>query len=481
MTSRALAPLLAAWLAAGCTVGSDYVRPDAPVPETYREMAGWKQAAPSDAIARGPWWEVFGDPELDALAQRVDVSNQNIKSAEARYRQAQAFVRQVRAGLFPVVGASGSASRGTSPGRDAPVASNYQLALAASWEPDLWGRVRRSVESAEASRQASVADLESARLSAQAALVQAYFALRITDVQRQVLEDTAAAYARTLELTRNRYAAGTAARVDVVQAEVQLKSTQARLVDLGVSRAQLEHVIATLVGKPPADLSIARAPLAARIPAIPAGVPSELLERRPDIASAERSVAAANAQIGVAQAAYYPSLTLSATAGFLSPALADWLSAPARYWSLGAALAETLFDGGVRAAVSDQAVAAYDAEVALYRQTVLAGFQEVEDNLAALRVLEEEAALQDEALQGARKAVDLTTNQYKAGIVSFLNVIAAQAIALNNEATAVSIQGQRLLASVALVKALGGGWSAKELEQDSLSRDGPVQNEGTSD
>jgi NodT family efflux transporter outer membrane factor (OMF) lipoprotein len=340
----------------------------------------------------------------------------------------------------------------------------------ASWELDLWGRVRRGIESGEATWQASAADLESVRLSAQAAVAQNYLALRIADVQRRVLEDTVAAYKRSLELTQNRYAAGVAAKVDVVQAEVQLKSAQAQLVDIGVDRALLEHAIATLVGEPASSFSIARAPLAAKLPEIPAGVPSELLERRPDIAAAERSVAAANAQIGVAQAAFYPTLTLSAAGGFRSTSFADWLTAPSRFWSLGAALAQTIFDGGLRRAVSDQAIAAYDGQVAAYRQTVLTGFQEVEDNLAQLRILEEEARYQDEAARGALVSVELTTNQYKAGIVSFLNVIAAQTIALNNERTAVNVQGRRLAASVALVKALGGGWDAGALEEIRLSK-----------
>jgi len=284
-----------------------------------------------------------------------------------------------------------------------------------------------------------------------------------------VLEDTVAAYQRTLELTRNRYAAGIAAKVDVVQAEVQVKSTQAQLLDLGVDRALFEHAIATLIGEPAPTFSIARAPVVAVLPTIPVGVPSELLERRPDIAAAERSAAAANARIGVAQAAFYPTLTLSAAGGFRSTSFAEWLTTPSRFWSLGAVLAQTIFDGGLRRAVSDQAIAAYDGQVAQYRQTVLTGFQEVEDNLAALRILEEEGRLQDEAARGAQQSVELTTNQYKAGIVSYLNVVAAQAIALNNERNAVNVQGRRFLASIQLVKALGGGWDSRALEDVRLS------------
>jgi NodT family efflux transporter outer membrane factor (OMF) lipoprotein len=348
--------------------------------------------------------------------------------------------------------------------------NNFNLNVNASWELDLWGKVRRGIESGEANWQASAADLELVRLSAQAAVAQSYLGLRIADVQRRVLEETVAAYQRTLELTQNRYKAGVAARVDVVQAEVQLNSTQAQLVDNGIDRALLEHAIATLIGEPASTFSIARAPLVAQLPDIPVGVPSELLERRPDVAAAERTVAAANAQIGVAQAAFYPTLTLSAAGGFRSTSFADWLTAPSRFWSLGAVLAQTIFDGGLRRAVSDQAIAAYDGQVAAYRQTVLAGFQEVEDNLASLRLLQEEAGYQNDAARGAQVSVELTTNQYKAGIVSYLNVIAAQAIALNNERTAVNIQGRRLVASVALIKALGGGWDAGALEDIRLSK-----------
>ena len=480
MTRRILVPLAAAVLA-GCMVGPDYVRPSAPVPDAYKEMEGWKRAEPRDAIERGRWWEMFGDRELDALAARVDISNQNIRLAEANYRQAQALTEQARAGLFPVVGAGGSVIRSKSPSLSnqpsfaTGAVNNYNLNLNASWELDLWGKVRRGIEAGEANWQASAADLESARLSAQASVAQNYLALRIVDVQRRVLEETVAAYQKTLDLTQNRYAAGVAARVDVVQAEVQLKSVQAQLVDLGVDRALLEHAIATLIGEPASTFSIARAPLVAVLPTIPVGVPSELLERRPDIAAAERSVAAANAQIGVAQAAFYPTLTLSAAGGFRSTSFTDWLTTPSRFWSLGAVLAQNIFDGGLRRGVSDQAIAAYDGQVATYRQTVLASFQDVEDNLASLRILEEEARLQDAAASGARVSVDLTTNQYKAGIVSYLNVIAAQTIALNNERTAVNIQGRRLVASVLLVKALGGGWDAHSLEDVSLSKRSDAQ------
>jgi NodT family efflux transporter outer membrane factor (OMF) lipoprotein len=454
---------------AGCAAGPDYVRPQIEAPAQFKEMQGWRQAEPRDALPRGTWWTMFGDRELDALMARVDLSNQTLRAAEARFRQSRALADQARAALFPALSANASATRSKSPSLSnqpsfaVGAVNNYNVALNTSWELDVWGRVRRSVEAGEASWQASAADLEAARLSAYAALAQNYFALRVADATRQVLEDTVAAYQRTLELTRNRYAAGVVARVDVVQAEVQWKSARAQLVDVGVERAQLEHAIALLVGEAPAAFSIERAPFAASMPAIPVGLPSELLERRPDIAAAERNAAAANARIGVAQAAFFPTITLSGAAGFRSTDSANLFTTPSRFWSLGGALAQAVFDGGLREAQKEQAIAVYDEDAATYRQTVLTAFQEVEDNLAALRILEEEARLQDEVVQAARHALELTTNQYKAGIVSYLNVISAQTTLLSNERTASSLLGRRLSASVALVKASGGGWSAESL------------------
>ena len=454
---------------AGCAAGPDYVRPQIEAPAQYKELQGWRQAEPRDALPRGSWWTMFGDRELDALMARVDLSNQTLRAAEARFRQSRALADQARAALFPALSANASATRSKSPSLSnqpsfaVGAVNNYNVALNTSWELDVWGRVRRSVEAGEAGWQASAADLEAARLSAYAALAQNYFALRVADATRQVLEDTVAAYARTLELTRNRYAAGVVARVDVVQAEVQWKSARAQLVDVGVERAQLEHAIALLVGEAPAAFSIERAPFAASMPAIPVGLPSELLERRPDIAAAERNAAAANARIGVAQAAFFPTITLSGAAGFRSTDSANLFTTPSRFWSLGGALAHAVFDGGLREAQKQQAIAVYDEDAATYRQTVLTAFQEVEDNLAALRILEEEAHLQDEVVQAARHALELTTNQYQAGIVSYLNVISAQTTLLSNERTASSLLGRRLTASVALVKASGGGWSAESL------------------
>lgn len=467
---RSAAGILALALAA-CAVGPDYQRPEAAVSAAYKEAVGWKVAEPRDEASRGNWWEIFGDPQLSALMESIDISNQNVLLAEARFRQAQALAAQSRAALFPTLDANASMTRsgsptgavgGTTAGR---VSHNRAVALNSFWEIDLWGRLRRALESSAANAQASAADLAAARLSAQVELASSYFQLRVLDAQKRLLDDTVTAFDKSLELTRNRYAAGVAAKVDVVQAETQLKSTLAQSIDTGVQRAQLEHAIAILVGKLPSEFAIAPVPLAVTMPRVPLGLPSELLERRPDVAAAERRAAAANAQIGVAKAAYFPSLMLSASGGFSSANAADLFTAPSRFWSIGPALAQSIFDAGLRRAQTEQAIAAYDATVAQYRQAVLAGFQEVEDNLAALRILEEEAKVQDEAVRAARESVVLTTNQYKAGTVSYINVVAVQTTQLNNERAAVGILGRRLIAAATLVKALGGGWDAAALAQ----------------
>jgi NodT family efflux transporter outer membrane factor (OMF) lipoprotein len=459
-------------LSACATVGPNYVKPaplppqtKAVLPQSYVEADGWRIAQPKDNVLRGSWWELYAIPELDALEQQVAAANQNVAQAEANFRQAQALVRASRSGYYPAVtgGASATRSRRSSEMGGRGASNDFLLPIVFSWEIDLWGRVRRTVEASQAGAQASQADLASALLSAQSLLAQDYFQLRTVDAQKKVLEDTIVGYRKALDLTKNRYTGGVAARADVLQAETQLKSAQAQAIDLGVLRAQLSHAMALLVGKPPSAFSIPVAPLAGTPPAVPAGVPSDLLERRPDIASAERSVAAANARIGVAEAAFYPNVTLSASAGLEAASLAKWLTWPARFWSVGPAVSEVLFDGGLRRAQTAQARAAYDAEVAAYRQTVLTGFQEVEDSLVALRVLEEEARVQQEALAAARQTVEIVTNQYKAGTVSYLEVIVAQTTALSNEQTALNILGRRLAASVSLVKALGGGWDASAL------------------
>jgi NodT family efflux transporter outer membrane factor (OMF) lipoprotein len=454
-------------LLAACTVGPDYVKPSAEVPVAYKEMADWKKAQPQDNIIKGRWWEIFKDDQLNALEEQVNISNQNIAVAEAQFRQAQALVREARAGYFPTgtAGASATRSRGASNfnGQQAvSTVSNFSLPADVSWEPDVWGRIRRTVEAAKANAQASAADLEAARLSLQSALAQDYFQLRTLDAQKHLLDATVSDYQKSLDLTKGLYAQGVASRADVLQAETQLKTTAAQAIDVGVQRAQMEHAIALLAGKPASDFSMPVSPLAALPPDIPVGVPSELLERRPDIAAAERLMVAANAQIGVAEAAFYPNITLSASGGFQSSDISKWLTWPSRFWSIGSAISETVFDAGLRRAMTDQARAAYDASVASYRQTVLTGFQEVEDNLAALRILEQEAGAEDEAVKAARESVAVVTNQYKAGTVSYLNVIVAQSAELTDENTAVNILGRRMSASVLLIEAMGGGWNNAE-------------------
>jgi NodT family efflux transporter outer membrane factor (OMF) lipoprotein len=458
--------VLALALCACAPVGPDYVRPTLSVPSEYQGVAGtWKPAQPADTLPRGRWWEIFGDPQLNALAERIDGANQTIRQAEARYAQAQAVLRQTRAERYPFVTGAASARRSWTDRGSVGATGDFELGVDAGWEVDVWGRVRRAVEAGRAQAQASAADVESVRLSVTAALLQNYLALRITDAQARLLEDTVAAYSRLLTLTRNRYNAGVVGKSDVVQAEAQFKSAQAQRVDLGVQRAQFAHAIAALIGETPATLSVAPAPLVARLPAIPPGLPSELLERRPDIANAERRVAAANARIGVAQAALFPAVNLSAGAGINGTTLPELLRAPTLFWALGSAAVQVLFDGGERQAVTDQARALLDAEAAVFRQTVLTSFQEVEDSLAALRILEEEATLQADAVAAARESVKLTENRYRAGTASILEVIVVQTIALSNERTALGILGRRLAAGVQLVKALGGGWDARSLEQ----------------
>ncbi len=461
MKARIVSAVILGAALGGCMAGPDYRRPEVELPPAYKEAGDWKPAQPADGAQRGAWWKTFGDPQLDALEAQLEIGNQSLRLAEAQYRQARALVQQARAGLFPALSGAVSVTRSRTPASGA-AATSHVLSLDASWEADLWGRVRRTVEANVAGAEASAADLANARLSAQAALASAYFQLRVLDAQRRLFEDTVAAYEKSLALTRNRYAVGVAAKADLVQAQAQLKSTQAQAIDLGVARAQLEHAIAILLGKAPAEFSLPRASIGFGLRDTPPGMPSQLLERRPDIAAAERRVAAANAQIGVAKSAFFPDLTLSASGGFQSPSVASWISAPNRFWSLGPALAQSLFDAGLRSALSEQAVAAYDASVAAYRQTVLGAFQEVEDNLAALRILGEEAKVQEEAVHAARESVTLTTNQYKAGTVDYLSVVTVQATQLANERAAVVTYGQRLVSEVALIKALGGGWQAPQ-------------------
>ena len=454
-------------------MGPNYVRPDAPVPAAFKENVGWALAQPADELPRGKWWEIYRDEDLDALEEQVAVSNQNVAQAEASYRAATALVDAARANYFPTVSADASitrSGRGSGGSTGSSSSTTRSVSLVASWEIDLWGRVRRQVEAQRASADASASDLANILLSSQASLASSYFQLRQVDTQRQLLDETIAAYQRTLEVTRNRYVGGVSARVDVAQAETQLKNTQVQAIDLRTSRAQLEHAIALLVGKPASEFSIPvkrwQAFADKRGPAVPvAGLPSELLQRRPDIASAERRVIASNAQIGVAKAAYFPALGLSAQGGFSALEAAGLFTAPNRFWSIGPSIAQTLFDGGLRRAQTAQAIANYDATVANYRQTVLSGFAEVEDQLSAVRILEQEGDAQDDALASARESLALTLNQYKAGTVSYLNVVTVQATALASERNAVSIFGSRMIASVGLVRALGGGWDASDRER----------------
>jgi NodT family efflux transporter outer membrane factor (OMF) lipoprotein len=455
---------------ASCAVGPNYVRPKVEVPANYKELDGWRIAQPQDNVIRGNWWEVFNDPQLSALEEQVDISNQNVAAAEAQFRQARALVQQARASYFPTVTigvgvtrSRKSATIGTGGSTPVRAVSDYSIPVDVSWELDVWGRIRRAVESSQAGAQASAADLETARLSARSELAEDYFQLRSLDAQKQLLDTATADFQKSLDLTNNRYAAGVASRADVLQAETQLKTTQAQAIDVGVQRAQLEHAIALLIGKPASAVSVPTGPLTAAPATIPVGVPSEVLERRPDIAAAERRVAAANAQIGVAEAAFFPTVSLGSSGGFESSGLAKWISWPSRFWSIGPTVSETVFDGGLRAAETAEARAAYDAEVAFYRETVLGAFQEVEDNLAALRILEGETQVQDEAVRAAEQSVTVTTNRYKAGITTYLDVIIAQTAALNNERTATDILGRRLNAAVLLIKSLGGGWNVSKL------------------
>ena len=456
MNARRTMGIAAIVALSGCAVGPDYTRPAMQAPEAWKETGSWKAAEPADNVPRGKWWQAFGDPVLDGLMEKVSVSNQSLKAAEARYRQAQAAVASARAGFFPAVSVGASATR--SRNANAPSVTTYGASADLRWEIDLWGRVRRAVEAAQAGAQASQGDLDAARLSLQARLAQNYFLLRVTDVQRDLYNDTVAAYTKSLELTKNRYDAGVAAKTEVVQAEAQLLQTRAQYLDLDTTRAQLEHAIAALVGLAPAQFDLPPAPLVAKLPPIPPGLPSTLLERRPDIAAAERRVAAANAQIGVAKAAYFPALTLPGSIGFSSTTFGHLFDVPNRFWSIGPALGVTLLDFGVRGAAVDAAVATWDESTANYRQAVLTGFQDVEDNLATLRILAEEAQVQDDAVRASRETLLLTTNQYKAGTANYLAVVVVQTQQLANERSAVILLGRRLTASVGLILALGGSY-----------------------
>ncbi len=491
--------LLALAAVAGCQylpVGPVYQRPSIEVPASYKEARDWKPAEPQDTKPRGNWWDLYGDPDLDALMRQVQVSNQNVLLAAAKYDQALALLGTARSGYFPTITADVSSTRSQSGGGGSGTASasaaavgtstttQDRVSLATNWEIDVWGRVRRTVESNRASAQASAGDLAAMLLSEQATLAQAYFQLRVTDLDLALLERSMDGYQKALEVTQNRYQAGVAQRSDVTQAQTQLENARAQWLDLGITRATLEHAIAVLIGKPPAALSIARKDETPAIPAIPLTLPSQLLERRPDIAAAERRAAAANAQIlerrpdiaaaerraaaanaqiGVARAAWFPTLSLAASGGYASDGFSKLFELPNRFWSLGPDLAGTLIDFGARHYQVRAAITNYDQSVATYRQTVLSAFQDVEDNLATLAVLARESVAERAAADAAAETLTITQNQYKAGTVDYLNVVSAQNASLSAERAWRDIASRSLAASVSLLKALGGGWSADTL------------------
>jgi len=481
--------IAAALLLAGCTVGPDYVRPTAPMPAEYKE-AGWQVAQPADAINPGAWWDIYRDPELDGLERQIDVSNQNLKAANAAFHQAEAIVTQARAGFFPTetVTAAAQRSRGGGGGGSAAVAaavgggggggriSNFfSLSESASWVPDLWGKVWRTVEGDIATAQASAGDVASARLSAQGSLASDYLQLRIADELKRLLDDAVKAYTESLRIVRNQYNAGVAAASDVAQAETQLENARAQAIAVGVTRAQLEHAIAVLVGKPPAELTIAPVQQAIAVPEVPAGVPAALLERRPDVAAAERRMASANAQIGVFEAAFFPNITLTGNMGAQSSMLRHLLSESSRVWSFGGNLVQTVFDAGSRHAQIEQARATYDANVADYRQAVLTAFQQVEDELAALRIQAQQYQAAEAAVRASREAARIIFNQYMAGTVAYTNVVIAQTAALSNAETALNIRQSRLVASAALIQALGGDWKTTDLpSRERIESDYPL-------
>lgn len=470
--------LLGLILFKSCDKAPKYVKPSVPAPAAYKELTpdmfketnDWKFARPNDSVIRGKWWEMFNDPHLNQLEEQLNVANQSIAVADANFRAARALIKESRSQYYPTVTTSPSitVSRQSAAATHSNISPgqrsiNYTLPVDATWEPDFWGRIRNTVIASTTEAQATAADLQNVRLSVEAELAFDYYQLRSVDNEKRLLDSTIAAFQEQLELTRVRFQTGIASDEDVAQAETQLATTQAQATDLGIQRAQLEHAIAILTGQPPAMFSLPVAPADAQPPAIPVGLPSQLLERRPDIAAAERRVAEANADIGVTKAAFYPSLTLSATAGFESTSLATWFTWPARFFSLGPTLSQTLFDKGRRKAATEVAFAQYDATVANYRQTVLTAFQEVEDNLAALRILSQELDQQNAAVASAQRSLSLATERYKSGIDSYLNVITAQTTLLNNQRTAVNLQMQQMTASVELIKALGGGWDTSQL------------------
>ena len=478
----ALLPPVATIVLAGCMVGPKYAKPSTPTAPAFKEQTtlsteakeGWRPAQPNDQTLRGNWWEIYDDPQLNALEAQIDSANQTLKIAEANYREAHTAIRFNRSAEAPTIGVapgistvrdsanqpyfpSGLANNGT---------GNFILPVDLSWEVDLWGRIRRSVTAAKEQTQASAADMAAARLSLQAELAFDYFELRSADAEKKLLDDTVQAYSRALGLTKSRFEGGAAPKSDVAQARTQLKDTQVLDTDIMVQRAEFEHAIAILIGKPPANFSLPPIPIDLQTPAIPpipAVLPSELLERRPDIAASERRVAAANEQIGIAQAAYYPTLNLGALAGFEGTSASNWFNWPSRFWAVGPSLSETLFDAGRRRATKESAIAAYDGNVANYRQTTLTAFQQVEDNLVVLRILAGESQQQHDATVAAEETLRLFINRYAGGVDTYLQVVTSQTTALSNEQNEIDIRRRQLDAGVLLIKALGGGWDKSQL------------------
>jgi NodT family efflux transporter outer membrane factor (OMF) lipoprotein len=466
-----LVVLVAMILLTGCAVGPKYKTPTAPAPAAYKEMGDWKTAQPNDQNLGGNWWEIFQDPQLNALQEQLNVSNQNLKVAVAQYQESRAALRYVRADYYPTITANPSATREKLSNNN-PISAargltfnDFVVPLNLSYQTNAWGRVSHNVESYRDQAQASAADLAVVNLTMHADLAVDYFAARALDAEEKLLRDTVAQYEQALQLNQDRYEGGLASDVDVEQARTILETTRAQMVDVGVARAQYEHAVAVLLGKPPAEFSLPPLPLTSPPPPIPVGLPSELLERRPDIAAAERTVASANAQVGLAKTAYYPLVNLFASGGLESGSITTLIQGPSALWSVGASAAWTVLDFGRRRALNDEAKTAYDATVATYRQTVLNAFQQVEDNLAALRILEQEAGVQATAVQAAQRSLDLSNTRYEGGVTSYLEVITAQNAALSDEVTAVNILGRRMASAVLLIEALGGGWDRSSLPQ----------------